>query len=437
MIFDRIGEDEFLHLSKSINFKSDYRKYFSKVIESPKTFGEEDCPTLFSPILFSNEGFDYIQKVSSSIFSIFQKSSALYYSVDELNKFLDFPEEIHNWLNMDCSYENIIPFSRYDSFWDGKNLKIFEFNTDGSSGMLGADLLADYFKETKTGGKLLNKNKLQAVSLVKKVVDTLLVTYSSFSNKKKPNIAIVDFLESGTLDEFKAIANECKLRGLDAKICDIRKLKYTPKGLYDDSFKIDLIYRRAVTDEMFLHKSEINDFIKAYQDRAVCVAGPIKSHIAHSKLLFCFLTSKLSEKYFTEDEVRTIRTHFPKTFRLIDGAFPLNNVLNEKDKFFIKPHNSYGTKGMYVDGAATEQEVWKEIIENLLIKEIKDYIVQEKVIGLKKNLLIGEESHIEKFNINIGPFILDGELSGFLNRISSNKLITTSSGFLPTFWKYN
>ncbi len=434
MLFDRVGEDEFLRLSKSTSFKSDYRKYFSKVIESPKTFGEEDCPTLFSPILFSNDGFEYIKNISNCIFSIFKKASDLYYRIDEIKKLFDFPEEIQNWLNLDCGYENIIPFSRYDSFWDGQNLKVFEFNTDGSSGMLGSDLLADYFKETKIGSDFLDSNKLISMSLVKKVVDVLIETYRNFSNNKKPNIAIVDFLESGTLDEFKAVATECKLRGFDAKICDIRKLKFTAKGLYDDSFRIDLIYRRAVTDEMFLHKSEINDFIKAYQKGAVCVAGPLKSHIAHSKLLFCFLTSKFSEKYFTEEELVAIKKHLPATFRLLDGAFPLNYVLNEKDKFFIKPHNSYGTKGLYVDGAATLQKTWKKVIEKLLTEKSKDYIIQEKVVGLTKNLLVGENSYIEKFNINIGPFILGGELSGFLNRISSNKLITTSSGFLPTFW---
>ena len=253
-------------------------------IQNPKF---PTLPSLFHPMIISKETLQALKQQSEQMGAILEKSVNLYLNDTEVQNFFNFPEPLHDWINidpgyisegidisrdhiaelgsdnriksqrMDCPKHNLtIPISRYDGFWDGKLFQFCEFNTDGTSGMDEINTLDEAFLATDLGKEIQQKHNLKNFDLRKATLDILLKCYKEFGGKKeKPNIAIVDFMELATLPEFIALRSYfTKKGGYPTEICDIRKLELKKDGLYHNNFKIDLIYRRAVTDDMLPRK---------------------------------------------------------------------------------------------------------------------------------------------------------------------------------------
>ena len=114
------------------------------------------------------------------------------------------------------------------------------------------------------------------------------------------------------------------------------------------------------------------------KEGGACVAGPLRSQIVHSKLSFLFLTSALAEKYFSKEENKFIRNHVSWTKRLIDAEHLIQGIIENKDEYFLKPHNSYATDGV-ICGADSSQEDWVRFIEGIFKLKNNLYLVQKKI----------------------------------------------------------
>ena len=351
-----------------------------------------------------------------------------------MQNFFNFPETLHNWICIDPGYKIKIPISRYDGFFDGSCFKFCEFNTDGTSGMDEINTLDDAFLQTNIGKAIKQKYNITNFDLRKATLDILIQCYQDYGAKNTPNIAIVDFMESASVPEFKALKNYFINEGYPTEICDIRKLKMKKDGLWFNNFKIDLIYRRAVTDEILNHKTEIKDFLKAYSSHAVCTVGPIRSQIAHSKLVFTFLSNPESKKYFTDSENIFIENHIPLTYNFKNNPELIKTLSNNKNDYFIKPHNAYACKGVYC-GMDTLQENWDKIISNILSENDDTYLMQKKIEIPKQKFIIDVDGKQKQLNVTIQPYVFNNSLEGFYPRVSTENIITTyrKAVLLPIF----
>ena len=231
------------------------------------------------------------------------------------------------------------------------------------------------------------------------------------------------FWNLATLPEFKALKKYFTDKGYPTEICDIRHLKYKNGSLWHIDYKIDLIYRRAVTDDMFPRKDDIKDFLKAYKENAVCVVGPLCSHVAHTKIVLTFLSSPLAENLFTDDEIKFIRNHVPWTRLLTDNSAFISEIISNKDDYFLKPHNSNSGKGVHA-GEEIDTVSFEKIINEILENKKQNYIVQKKIPIPTDYFISDDKGTLKEYKVNISSYVFNNKLSGFFTRVSSGSVIT-------------
>ncbi len=347
-------------------------------------------------------------------------------------EFFDFPKELLELLSINPGYDVNIPITRFDAFYNAKGSIYFcEFNTDGTSGMNETNTMEETFLGTDVGKQLQETHSLEPFELRKSLLNTLVESYRSFNDTKKPNIAIVDILDNATIAVFEALRDVFIGEGYNTIIADPRDLTYHDHGLWMDDFRIDLVYRRAVTTELLERFDAVQAFIEAYRNSAFCMVGSFRSEAAHSKLVFTFLTSPTAEEYFSQEEITFIRNHLPFTIRLTsNNMLLLDRLLAEKDNYIIKPHNSYGSQGLYMGKDCSMRE-WQELINDNMDK---NYIAQE-LIAIPTEDFHTSPGKVESLKVNLSPFLYDGKLKGFYTRISNIEVITTARGgaLIPTF----
>jgi hypothetical protein len=428
-------DNDLIKYSKTANFKKDYKQYNNDITEVYSKLSAKALPSLFHPIVLTSKTLFQLREQSEGMEKILDKLLKLYLKETEIQDFFDFDKTLKNWISIDPGYEPSIAFSRYDGFWNGETYCFCEFNTDGTSGVDEINIMDEIYLQTKIGQKLKDKYNIRNFDMRNATLQTLLKYYKMFGKNDTPNIAIVDFTESATGGEFESLKNYIIKSGYNCEICDIRKLKYSNNKLWHNDYKIDLIYRRAVTDEMLNFKDEINDFIKAYKEHAVCVAGPLCSQIVHSKKIFTFFSNDISKKYFTDEEMSFIEKHLPYTKRLVNDPVLIKKLIDNKDEFFIKPHNSYGCKGV-ISGSESSPEQWEEDIKEILNTKNDSYLIQKKIEIPKITLISDPNGNLETYKINLGPYIFAGELIGFYGRVSKHDIITTHNEglILPLFY---
>ena len=67
----------------------------------------------------------------------------------------------------------------------------------------------------------------------------------------------------------------------------------------------------------------------------------------------------------TEEENDFVETHIPQTTLLEKGMIDLDEVINNKDDYIIKPMDSYSSKGIYSAGKECSESEWRKLIEKL------------------------------------------------------------------------
>lgn len=415
------SNDPFLEFISSKEYPINHKKYFELLESSNKRYGYL-IPSLYHPYIIPCSEFNELKEQAEKLASLLMRVSELYLKEAAIAAFYNFSDELDNWIRIDPGYSMSVPISRYDGFWDGKSFSFCEFNTDGTSGMNDIRILDDSFHSTNLGKEAVHKFNLQRFDLPKSILETLIATYAQFGGKGIPNIAITDYVEKGTSDEFLYLRDYFIAQGYPTEICDIRNFELKTDGLWHKNFKVDLIYRRAVTDDIVSYASDSKVFLEAYRKRAVCVVGPLRSHIIHNKQTFTFLNSVLAEKYFTSDEILFIRERIPYTKKLADPSINLKEIVDNKDYYFLKPHNSYATQGV-ICGSNITYEEWEKTINAILESKDERYLIQKKIDIPRHSFTVDESGSMKLFNVKLDPYMFGGKFCGFYTRISNKNII--------------
>ena len=90
---------------------------------------------------------------------------------------------------------------------------------------------------------LEKKYNIKSFELFDSFVKDFMAVYETYENRvSNPNVAIVDFLDRGTINEFEQFRLAFERAGINAEVCDIKELKYKDGKLFSPSnMKIDAI----------------------------------------------------------------------------------------------------------------------------------------------------------------------------------------------------
>ena len=273
--------------------------------------------------------------------------------------------------------------------------------------------------------QMKEKYQFKSFELFDSWVETSLSLYDTYEKKvEKPYIAIVDFLDNGSVTEFEEFKKRFQKYGYDCEVCEITKMKYRDHVLYSPSnIPVDLIYRRAVTTDIMAHYDEVRDFTEAVKNQDVCIMGSFCTQIIHNKWLFKVLREEPTLSLLTREEQLFVNEHIPYTNLLDDHFFDVNQVTEDKNRWIIKPLDSYASKGVFA-GIDFSEEEWLAIVrENIN----QGYIYQEYCPPYRtENISFTEDDAKFKTYTNMsGLYVYNGSFKGVYSRLSDGGIISS------------
>lgn len=412
-------------------YEEDYRNLGERVANSKALFRGKVVPYSYKPLFFTREdvaNFDYIGRM---ILKIGDRVVDQYIKSEKFREKFGFPKELEELILLDSGYGINVPMSRIDIFYgDREDFKFCELNTDGSSAMLEDNSFAEISLDSLGIKDLEGSYSFSYYELIDSWVEESLKIYGSWKGKnkvEKPNIAILDFVESATTAEFLEFQKAYRKKGYQCEIVDPRNVVFRQDGLYDGDFKIDMVYRRLVTFEMMERFSEVGEFLRAYKAGAFCSIGSFRSQLIHNKLIFKVLHDEDTLELMNEEERKFILNHVPDTGEFKGETKVFQKVLNNKDSYIMKPSDMNVARGVFVGRDLTQTE-WEE---NLREAFNRDYIYQEFIEAYNRPFLIYEDGSFRQEDLNsvVGIFMYGEKFKGLYTRIGSENVISSVTSY--------
>ena len=387
----------------------------------------ETIATRYMPKVFPADVVAYLKENIGVMYGILQKVVQRYMGHAEYRALFGFSERLEELILNFPGYANLLPMLRLDIFLNEEDLsfKFCEFNADGTSSMNEDRELNIALKLTSAYKELEKKYKLSSFELFDSWAAEFAKIYGTYEHKvERPYIAIVDFLEKGSsIEEFEQFKMAFERAGYEAEICEIRGLKFDGGHLCSESGRIiNAVYRRAVTSDIFEHMAESAAFVEAVRKNKVCVIGNFCTHIVHDKILFYILNREETLAFLEPREREFVKEHIPYTVALNAETAVENHVIDNKDKWIIKPRDSYGAKNIYA-GINMNDAEWAETVNSRLDS---GYVLQEFITPYKSANIDfrGDDPQFTQYSNLTGIYVYNGKFKGFYSRQSMVNIIS-------------
>ena len=411
-------------LADQKSYTEDYKKTLDKVANSTAIYKGKPVPFLYNPMFFTPEDERNFNKIGQTMLKIGDKVFDKFVKDLEYRKKFKYPDFIVELMLLPNSYDINVPIGRFDVFYkDADNFKFCEINTDGSSAMNEDNAVGRILLESLALQNFSKEYKLENRELIKSWVEKSLEIFSKWNcSNKRPNVAIVDFKESGTSYEFLEFKKAYENAGYNCIIADPRDLLYRDGKLHFEDYRIDLVYRRIVTFELIEKKDEIEEFLKAYRENAMCVIGTIRSQLIHNKIFFKILHDKETLDILSEEEREFVKNHVPYTGKFEGDKDLFKKVVLDKDKYVLKPYDKNASQGVFVGRDLSDQE-WEDKLAKVFND---DYIYQEFIEAYKRDFLVHTNGAFktETFGSIVGIFMYKEDYAGLYTRIGKENIIS-------------
>lgn len=389
-----------------------------------------DMP-LAIPKIYTKEDAALFRNVVETTHRICCKVIRHYVENPEYRKGFGFTKELEDLILQDPGYEDSLPMARFDIFYneDTEDFKFCEINTDGTSAMNEDYNLDKLNIKNPAHQAVLRRHTLRSYELFDSWVETFLSLYQNYRKRHPemplvPTVAIVDFLDKGNLPEFYEFARRFQRKGIYAQVVDIRELCYENGCLLaPEGYEIHGIYRRAVTADVMEHLSEVTPLLDAYRDGNVFLCGSFRTQVVHAKTFFTVLHQEETKKILTEEENRFVAAHVPYTVDFGPDGISLEEVLGNKDKYILKPNDSYGSNSV-ADGKGRTQEEWEALCREYYGR---GYICQEYAVQYATpnvDYMHGDGKVHDYINMN-GLYSYNGNFAGVFTRQACGTIIAS------------
>ena len=403
--------------------------------------------TCYMPKIFSEEEYASFGKLIETLYGIFDKVIKRYYDDADYRTLFGFDERLEKMILRCRDKSRVIPIARIDIFYNEStgDFKFCEFNTDGSSAMNEDRELNNIVRKTLAYKEFVkkleedrdkqcegneNESVLRRLELFDTWVDEFLSMYDRDCGRETPNVAIVDFTKSASMEEFEEFEKRFAAREINVEICDITELTYDGVNLISPSgMRIDAVYRRAVTSDIMAHYDEVGAFIDAVCDGNVLIYGDFFTQIAHNKILYKILYDKTTQEILDDEERAFVKAHVPATYRAAD--VDMEELLRNKDSWILKPEDLYGSRGLF-SGSEMSEEEWEDAIMNKV--DYDTYVAQEFCTPYcteNYEYIDGKLVKGRYYNLT-GLYVYNGKLTGIYSRMSHDKIISTQYNEMST-----
>lgn len=324
--------------------------------------------------------------------------------------------------------------TRFDAFVYGDQISFVEYNAENPSSLTDQEGLNQILFETRALQSLSTRFRLRQPTPLQSLLQALLATFREWGGRGLPNVAIVDWDNLPTANEFMLLRNYFACAGVPTIICTPDELEYDGSTLRCGDFRIDLVYKRIIIHEFLARYDETHPLARAYINGDVCLVNPFRCKLLHKKAVFELLTDDERAAWFSETERETVARCVPWT-RVLTHKRTLYRgqtidlpefVRTNRAQFVLKPNDDYGGHGIFFGKDATES-AWDEMISKALDN---DYVVQEILDLHMEEFPIFDERQwvVQPMYVDVNPFLFNGKVDGALVRLSDSPIVNVTSG---------
>jgi hypothetical protein len=415
-------------------------------------FGDRALCTVLRPRFLSAAQYRFLQRRAGAILKAFQTA----YSAAIADERILAQFKLADWecslVRHDPGFRDPSPVSRLDAFFVGESggLRFTEYNAETPAGGAYNDVLTEAFYGLPIVREFLKYWDLRPLPARHNVLQALLDAYRQWSGTRSlPRIAIVDWAEVPTRNEFILFQDYFARQGIDCIIADPREMQYTSGKLVAAGAPVDLIYKRVLITELVEREGLDHAVIRAVRDGAVCMVNPLRCKILHKKASLAVLSDDRNASLYTAEEREAIEAHIPWT-RVVEerrtspaGAAGqaqgdvdlLPYIAANREQLVLKPNDEYGGKGIVL-GWEVDQVGWERAMQ---VGLEEPYIVQQRVALPSEPYpsFVDGKVHVVDRMVDTAPYAAYGAyVDGCLSRLSTAALLNVTAGGgsqTPTF----
>jgi len=411
-------------------------------------FGDRALCTVLRPRFLSAAQYRYLQRRAALVLRAF--ASAYRAAVENEQVLAQF--KLASWecslIRHDPGFRDPSPVSRLDAFFVGESggLRFTEYNAETPAGGAYNDVLTETFYGLPIMREFLKRWDLRPLPARHNVLHALLDAYQQWSGEHTlPRIAIVDWADVPTRNEFLLFQDYFARQGIECVIADPREMEYTGGQLIAEGGPVDLIYKRVLINELVEREGVDHPVIRAVLAGDVCMVNPLRCKILHKKASLAVLSDERNAALFSAEEREAIDAHIPWT-RVVEARATttpgsdksvdlLPFIAEHREQLVLKPNDEYGGKGIVL-GWEVDQPGWEQAIRVALAEP---YIVQQRVALPSEPYpsFVDGKVHVVDRMVDTAPYAAYGSyIDGCLSRLSTAALLNVTAGGgsqTPTF----
>jgi hypothetical protein len=410
------------------------------------TFGDRvHCPVL-RPFFLTPGDEVRIRTASEAIAAVGERVAAAAVNEPALMRALGVTPAEEELVRLDPGYATASTSSRLDAFLLPDSLHFAEYNAESPAGAGYTQRLCELFDALASMDRFRGTYRVNYHRTIPLLLDALLASYREWGGRAAPPVvAIVDWREVPTWNEFELLRDAFIEAGVPSLVCDPRDLTLEGGVLRAQGRAIDLVYRRVLINDILERREDCAALVGACESRAVCMANSFRCKLPHKKAFFAILTDPDHEALLTGGEREIVRAHVPWTRVLADAATDRHGrrqgipdiARRERESLVLKPNDEYGGKGVQL-GWETAAGKWERALQTALADPPGTWVIQER-IPVRREVFphFDEEGHVtmREMLVDLAPYLFRGRMGGYLTRLSETGLanVTSGGGQVPAF----
>ena len=412
-------------------------------------FGDRSLCTVLRPRFFSAQQYGWLQRRAALVLRAFGTAYRAAMADDAvLDQFglTDWERRLVRW---DPGFADPSPVSRLDAFFvtESGGLRFTEYNAETPAGGAWNDVLTETFFGLPVARAFVRTWEMRPLPARHGVLHGLMSAYRQWAAGRgapaQPRIAILDWAEVPTRNEFEHFRDYFVRQGYDAVVADPRDAEYANGRLTLGGGPVQLIYKRVLLHELVERGGVDHPVLRAVKDGAVCMVNPPRCKILHKKSSLAVLSDERNAHLFDGEEQEAIAAHIPWTRvveerkTVLDGATVdlVPWIAEHREQLVLKPHDEYGGKGIVL-GWEVSGSAWEAA---LAVALREPYIVQQRIPLPSEpypSLVDGKPVFADRM-VDTAPYVTHGAyVDGCLTRLSTAALLNVTAGGgsqTPTF----
>src|SRR4051812_19354821 len=234
--------------------------------ERKLTFGDRiHCPFL-RPFFLTAAEEARMRMAAESVAAFGERVTRAALESPELFAQLGVTEAEAQLVRLEPGYDRASTASRLDAFLLSDSLHFAEYNAESPAGLGYTERLCELFDEMPAMAAFRAGRRVRFNRTIGPMLEALLESYREWGGTADPpTIAIVDWRNVPTWSEFEILRDGFTSFGVPTVVCDPRELDFDQGTLLCGSQRIDIVYRRALINDIVAHPDDCSALLQAYE----------------------------------------------------------------------------------------------------------------------------------------------------------------------------